>query len=51
MTIILSNDSAVAIFSFLCSIIAFIAACWYIPETLPDQMWNGPNDFQAIEER
>jgi Na+/melibiose symporter-like transporter len=49
MTIILSNDSAVAIFSFLCSIIAFIAACWYIPETLPDQMWNGPNDFQAIE--
>lgn len=49
MTIILSNDAAVAMFSFLCSMVAFLAAIWYIPETLPDQIPNGPNNLQSIE--
>ena len=50
MTLLLSNDAAVALFSFLCSIVACIAACWYIPETLPDQIWNETDDLQTIEE-
>jgi Na+/melibiose symporter-like transporter len=50
MTIILRNDAAVAMFSFLCSIVAFLAATWYVPETLPDQIPNVPDNLLSIEQ-
>ena len=50
MTIIISNDAAVAMFSFLCCIVAFITASYYIPETLSDQIQNATDDLQTTEE-
>ena len=49
MTIILSNDAAVAAFSLICSIIAVIAGFWCIPETLSDQIRNETEAISLIE--
>ena len=49
MTIILSNNAAVALFSLTCSIVAFIAAIWYIPETLSNEIRHAPDELLPIQ--
>jgi Na+/melibiose symporter-like transporter len=50
MTIILSNDAAVALFSLISSLVAFLAAIWYIPETLSDQIQNVPEVLPSSQD-